>query len=178
VDLTDNERKEMKTIWTSVFLSIFLWCSTASAEYCTVKPENNSTSCIFTTKRNPKDAQIVVSYTQQGWSMMIAVFLKEDFAMIEGDSKVKIKKGDTHSLQYVSTRRDMTTTGRMMEAPIYMVTEAALHDLSNAKGKVRFWLTADDPKEVEVEFAAGLLEDLDAYVAETKMVLKDLFEDE
>ena len=168
----------MKTIWTFIFLSIFLWCSTASAKYCTVKPEKQSTSCIFKTKRNPKDAQIVVSYTQQGWSMMVAVFLKEDFAMIEGDSRAKTKKGEIHSLEYVTTRRDMTTTGRMMEAPVYLVTEALLHDLSNAKGKVRFWLSASDPKEVEVEFAASLFPELDAYVAETKMVLGDLFEDE
>ena len=109
---------------------------------------------------------------------MIAVFLKKDFAMIEGDSKAKTKNGETHNLEYVTTRRDMTTTGRMMEAPVYMATEALLHDLSNAKGKVRFWLAADDPKEVEVEFAASLLSELDAYVAETKMVLSDLFEDE
>ena len=178
VYLAGNERKEMKIIWTFIFLSIFLWCSTASAEYCTVKPEEKSTSCMFKTKRNPKDAQIVVSYTQQGWSMMIAVFLKKDFAMIEGDSIARTKNGETHSLKYVTTRRDMTTTGRMMEAPVYMATEALLHDLSNAKGKVRFWLAADDPKEVEVEFAAKLLSELDAYVAETKTVLGELFEDE
>ena len=178
VCLAGNERKEMKIIWTFIFLSIFLWCSTASAEYCTVKPEEKSTSCMFKTKRNPKDAQIVVSYTQQGWSMMIAVFLKKDFAMIEGDSIARTKNGETHSLKYVTTRRDMTTTGRMMEAPVYMATEALLHDLSNAKGKVRFWLAADDPKEVEVEFAAKLLSELDAYVAETKTVLGELFEDE
>ena len=168
----------MKTIWTCIFLSIFLWCSTASAKYCTVKSGEESSSCIFKTKRTPKDAQIVVSYTQQGWSMMIAVFLKKDFAMIEGDSKAKTKNGEMHSLEYITIRRDMTTTGRMMEAPVYLVTEDLLHDLSNAKGKVRFYLSADDPKEVEVEFAASLFEELDAYVAETKMVLGDLFEDE
>ena len=109
---------------------------------------------------------------------MIAVFLKKDFAMIEGDSKAKTKNGEMHSLKYVSTRRDMTTTGRMMEAPVYITTEALLHDMSNAKGKVRFWLAADDPKEVEVEFAASLLSELDAYVAETKTVLGALFEAE
>lgn len=109
---------------------------------------------------------------------MIAVFLKKDFAMIEGDSKAQTKNGEVHKLEFVTIRRDITFTGRMMEAPVYMVTEDLLHDMSNSKGKVRFWLAAEDPKEVEVEFAAGLFEELDAYVAETRTVLAELFRDE
>lgn len=167
----------MKTFWTLILLAIFLWSSPVSAEYCTVSSEGRSTSCVFKTKRTPKDAQIVVSYTQQGWSMMVAVFLKE-FAMIEGDSKVKTKKGEMYSIEYVTTRRDMTPAGKVMEAPVYIASEELLHELSNAKGKVQFWLSAEKPKEVEAEFAASLFEDLDAYIAETKMVLSDLFEDE
>jgi hypothetical protein len=109
--------------------------------------------------------------------MMVAVFL-EEFAMIEGDSKVETKKGEMYSLKYVTIRRDMTHTGKMMEAPVYLASEELLHELSNAKGKVRFWLSGEKPKEVEAEFAAILFKDLDAYVAETRMVLSDLFEDE
>ena len=167
----------MKTFWTLILLAIFLWSSPVSAEYCTVSAEGNSTSCIFKTKRTPKNAQVVVSYTQQGWSMMVAVFLKE-FAMLEGDSKVKTKKGEMYSLEYVTTRRDMTPAGKVMEAPVYIASEALLHELSSAKGKVRFWLSGENPKEVEAEFAASLFEDLDAYVAETRMVLSELFENE
>lgn len=108
--------------------------------------------------------------------MMIAVFLKE-FAMLDGDSKAKTKKGEMHDLKFVTIRRDMTLSRRMMEAPVYIVDEALLHEMANAKGKIRFWLTAEKPKdEVEVEFSAGLFEGLDEYVAETKMVLGDLFE--
>ena len=167
----------MKTLWVLITASIYLWSASALAEYCTVKPEDNSTSCVFTTKRNPKDAQIIVSYTKQGWSMMIAVFLKE-FAMLDGDSTAKTKNGETHTLKFATIRRDMTINRRMMEAPVYLVDEALLHDMANAKGKVRFWLTAEKPKdEVEVEFSSGLFEGLDDYVAETKMVLGDLFED-
>lgn len=168
----------MKPISTFIFLSIFLWCTPASAEFCTVAPDDNSTSCIFKTKRNPKDAQIVISYTQQGWSMMVAVFFKKDFAMIDGDAKAQTKNGEMHNLEFVNIRRDMTPRGRMMEAPIYIVPEALLNDMSNAKGKVRFWLSAGDPKEVEAEFAAGLFSELDTYIAETKTVLGVLFEDE
>jgi hypothetical protein len=168
--------KPMKALWALLTASIFLWSAPVFAEYCTVKPEDNSTSCVFTTKRNPKDAQVIVSYTKQGWSMMIAVFLKE-FAMLDGDSKAKTKKGEMHDLKFVTIRRDMTLSRRMMEAPVYIVDEALLHEMANAKGKIRFWLTAEKPKdEVEVEFSAGLFEGLDEYVAETKMVLGDLFE--
>lgn len=166
----------MKPFWIVISVAILFWCSPAAAEYCTVKSAGNETSCIFKTKRNPKDSQIIISYTQQGWSMMIAVFLKE-FAMIEGDSRVEIKKGPTHGIEYVSTRRDMTPGGRMMEAPVYLVSESLLHDLANAKGKTRFWLSAEKPREVEVEIAASLFSDIEAYIAETKTVLAALFEE-
>jgi len=109
---------------------------------------------------------------------MVAVFLKKEFAMIEGDSRVTTKSGDEFSIEYVTTRRDITFNGRMMEAPLYLASEELLHTLSNAKGKVRFWLAAEKPEEVEVEFASGLFEDLDAYIAETRLVLGDLFEDQ
>lgn len=168
----------MKTIWTLILLALFFWSSPVLAEFCTVDSENSSTSCIFKTKRAPKDTQVIVSYTQQGWSMMVAVFFKKDFAMIEGDSRVTLKGGETFDIKYVSTRRDLTYDRRMMEAPVYIVGEDLLHALSSAKGKVRFWLTAEKPKEVEVEVSSGLFEDLDAYVAETRTVLSDLFEDQ
>jgi len=167
----------MKAFWILISTAVFLWCSPAYAEYCTVKSDGGGTSCIFATKRTPKDTQVVISYTKQGWSMMVAVFLKE-FAIIEGDARVEIKKGPTHTLEYVSTRRDMTPRGRVMEAPVYMVSEALLHDLGSAKGKTRFWLAADKPKEVEVEVAASLFEDIEAYIAETKTVLAELFKEE
>jgi len=167
----------MKTIWTLILLALFFWSSPVLAEFCTVDSESNSTSCVFKTKRAPKDAQVIVTYTQQGWSMMVAVFFKKDFAMVEGDSRVTLKGGETFDLKYVSTRRDLTLDRRMMEAPVYLVSEDLLHALSNARGKVRFWLTAENPKEVEAEFSSGLFEDLDAYVAETRMVLSELFEE-
>ena len=165
----------MKAFWVPISAALLLWGTPAAAEYCTVKSAGKETSCIFKTERTPKDAQVVISYTQQGWSMMVAVFLK-DFAMIEGDSRVEIKKGPTHSIEYISTRRDMTTNRRLMEAPVYLVSEELLHDLGSAKGKVRFWLSAEKPKEVEVEVAASLFEDIDAYMEETKEVLAELFQ--
>ena len=109
---------------------------------------------------------------------MIAVFFKKDFAMIEGDATAQTKNGELHNLEFIDIRRDMTPRGRMMEAPIYIAPEALLRDMSNAKGKIRFWLSAGDPKEVEAEFAASLFSELDAYITETKTVLGALFEDE
>lgn len=167
----------MKVFWVLISAALLFWGTPAAAEYCTVKSAGKETSCIFKTERTPKDTQVVFSYTQQGWSMMVAVFRKE-FAMIEGDSRVEIKNGPTHTITYVSTRRDMTSNRRLMEAPVYLVSEELLHDLASAKGKTRFWLSAEKPKEVEVEIAASLFEDLDAYVEETKSVLGELFQDQ
>ena len=107
--------------------------------------------------------------------MMIAVFLDE-FAMVEGDAKARTKKGEEHKLKYVTIRRDMMYTGRVMEAPVYLVSEELLHEMSNAKGKVRFWLAALDTKDVEVEVAASLFSGVDDYIAETKSVLGTGFE--
>ena len=103
--------------------------------------------------------------------MMIAVFLDE-FAIIEGDAKAKIKKGEFHTLKYSAIRRDMLYTGRVMEAPVYLVDEEFLHELNDAKGKVRFFVAASESKkDVEVEVAAGLFSGINEYIDETKTLL-------
>ncbi len=67
----------------------------------------------------------------------------------------------------------------MMEAAVYMVSESLLRDLGNSKGKVRFYLDGSlSKKDEEVEVAASLFSDIDAYIDETKTVLAVLFEDE
>ena len=169
----------MKTFSILVVLVMFLCCTPtpASAKYCKINDEGKATSCLYKTKRTPDNAQVVISYTRQGWSMMIAIFLDE-FSMIDGNARAKIKKGGEHTLEFVNIRRDMLYTGRVMEAPVYLVSEEMLHELSNARGKVRFWLNALDTKDVEVEVAAGLFSDIDDYIAETKSLLAELFEDE
>ncbi|MGA9574385.1 MAG: hypothetical protein WBS20_10620 [Lysobacterales bacterium] len=167
----------MKAFWISIAFAIFFWSSAASAEYCMVSPENK-TSCIYKINRIPHNSQIIISYTQQGWSMMIVVF-RDEFAIIEGDSRVETKHGEEQTIKYVSTRRDMVS-GKMMEAALYMVTEPQLREWANASGKIRFYLAATalkKGKEVEVEVAAKNFADVDAYIAETKTVLADLFEE-
>ncbi|HEY5774622.1 MAG TPA: hypothetical protein VIS57_00930 [Xanthomonadales bacterium] len=175
--LVENYGKDVKVIWTFILLTVFLWSSVASAEYCNIGSGDKETSCIYKINRIPKNTQIIISYTQQGWSMLIVVFL-DDFAMIEGDAQVKTKNGETQSIEYVSTRRDMTGN-RMMEAALYLVSEQQLHELGRAKGKIRFYLAATgSKKDVEVEVASSNFEDIDAYISETKTLLGDLFKDQ
>jgi len=168
----------MKSLWMFILVAVFLWCSPASAEYCKVKSDGTSRTCIYKIDRIPHNSQIVISYTREGWTMMIAVFLKE-FALIEGDAKVKSSEGGEQSIEYVSTSRDMTAGGTLMEAAIYKVSESLLRDLGHSKGKVRFYLAGSaSKKDKEVEVAASLFSDIDAYIDETKTVLKALFPNE
>lgn len=170
--------KMMKSFWALIPLILLLWCPPASAKYCTVKAEGKSRSCIFKVDRIPHNSQIIISYTKQGWSMLIVVFMDE-FAIIEGPATVKIKGGKKHTIEHMTTQRDMTPSGRMMEAPIYKVSEELLRELGHAKGKVRFWLRGEEiKKDKEVEVAASLFSDMDAYIEETKTELAALFQDE
>lgn len=166
----------MKTTCIFILLAMFLWCSPVSAEYCTFNSEKNLTSCIYKIDRIQHNTQIVISYTRKGWSMMIAVFL-EEFAMIEGDATVRAGRGEIQSIKHVTTHRDMTPEGKMMEAPIYLVSEAQLREFGNSRGKIRFWLSASDSEDEEVKVAASLFSDIEAYIAETKTELSVLFKD-
>jgi len=167
----------VKAIWTALFLAASIWSAPATATYCRVDTDENKTTCIYKADRIPKGTQIIISYTRQGYTLMIAVFLDE-FAMVEGDAKVEIKNGEPRTLKYVSTRRDMTH-GKMMEAAIYLVDESVLRELGQAKGKVHFYLANTDAKEdVDVKVAASNFDDIDAYIAETKAVLGDLLNEQ
>ena len=167
----------MKTFLTFCLAACLLWTPSAFPKYCNMNEGGNARSCVYRVDRIPKNTQIIISYTQQGWSMMIAVFFDE-FAIIEGTAKVKIHKGDTFDIEHVSTRRDMTPSGRMMEAAIYKVSEELLREMGRAKGKIRIYLATDVTGEEEVEVAAKLFHDLDAYIEETKAELGVLFKEE
>lgn len=165
-----------KSLWALMPSILLLWCIPASAEYCTVKSERETVTCIFKVERIENNSQLVISYTRQGWSMLIAVFVK-DFAIIEGPATVELKNGDQYKIEHIKTQRDMTPEGRLMEAAIYTVSEDLLHELGNAKGKVRFYLQGEAiRKSIEVEVAASMFDDLDAYITETKTRLAPIFE--
>jgi hypothetical protein len=166
----------MKTFLTLVLLAVFLWCSPVLAEFCNAGSESGATSCVFRTGDSSKDKRIVVTYTPQGWALTVTVTLDE-FAMIEGDAKAQTKDGEMYNLEYVTTRRDVGYRREVKEMPVFLVSEAFLHELGSGKGKVTFLLSADNPKEVEVKFSSGKFDDIGAFIAETKIVLADQFED-
>lgn len=169
--------KVIKSIWVLIPLLLLLWCPPASAKYCSVKAEGKSRSCIYKIDRIPHNTQIIISYTKQGWSMLIVVFL-EEFAIIEGPATVKAKKVKKQTIEHIKTQRDMTPGGKMMEAAIYRVSEELLRGLGNSSGKVRFWLKGEEvKKDVEVEVAASLFGDIGEYIDETKTELGVLFQE-
>ncbi len=170
-------RIQVKAFWTVLLLAMVIWSAPASANYCRVDNEDSKTSCIYKADRIPKGTQIIISYTRQGFSMMIVVF-RDEFAIIEGDAKVQTRHGEPHTIKYVSTRRDMTH-GKMMEAALYLVDEEVLQELGQARGKIHFYLAnTDAKKDVDVEVAASNFEDIADYIAETKSVLSVLFDEQ
>ena len=168
----------MKTFLTLIVLAVFLWCSPVYAEFCAPDSENGETKCTFNTSYTAKDTRVSVTYTPLGWALTVTVVVKKEFAFIEGDSKAKTKNGEMYDLEYVSTSRDMAPRRKLKEMPVYIVSEAFLHEIGSDNGKVQFWLTAEDPKEMEVKFSSGMFEDMDAFIAETKTVLGDQYKEE
>ena len=61
---------------------------------------------------------------------------------------------------------------------MYKVSEELLREMGRAKGKIRIYLAADATGEEEIEVAASLFSDMDAYIEETKTTLGVLFEEE
>ncbi|MBT8070625.1 MAG: hypothetical protein HKP21_14040 [Xanthomonadales bacterium] len=160
----------MKTLVTIIFLAMFSWSAPVAAKFCNVNEAENKTLCRYKATRLPDNAQIFITYTDQGFSMMIVIFL-EEFAMVEGDARMKTKKGEMQTLEYVTTHHDMTPEGLMMEAGVYKVTESMLRELGNARGKVRFWLPANDTKDQQLKIAASKFSELEEYIEETKSTL-------
>ena len=160
----------MKTLCTILLTALFIWSAPLSAKYCKTDDAGNTRSCSYSAIGSPDKTQIIVSYTQQGWSMMFAVFV-EEFVLIEGDAKFQVDKGEIRTLKHVNTHRDLTTDGLLMEAPIYSIDEALLHEIKNSGGKVRFWLTATESKDIEIDVWTRKFSKLDEYIAETKATL-------
>lgn len=165
----------MKTFLTLVLLTVSLWCSPVFAEFCKVSTESGATSCTFKTDYFSKGTRIAVTYTPQGWTMTVTV-TRDEFAMIEGDATAQTKDGEVYKLEYVTTRRDVVPRRKVKEEPVYLVSEAFLLEMGSAKGKVVFLLSAEDPEEVEVKVSSGKFDDIEVFIAETKVVLADEFE--
>ena len=68
----------MKSLLTTITAICLLFSPTAFAKYCTLKEDSNARSCVYRVDRIPKSTQIIISYTQQGWSMMIVADMSSD----------------------------------------------------------------------------------------------------
>ena len=165
----------MKTVLAIIFVMVFLWGSPVFAEFCNVSSDSGATECTFKTDWFSKDTRIAVTRSPQGWAMTVTVTLDE-FAMMEGDATAQTKDGEMYNLEYVSTRRDVARRGRVVEMPVYLVSEALLQELGSAKGKVTLLLPAENPKEVKVKFSTGKFDEIDLFITETKAILTDQFE--
>jgi hypothetical protein len=160
----------MKTLCTLLLTTLFLWSSPLAAEYCTTNDAGEVDSCILKINGLPKNTQVIISRLQEGWTLMLVVFLDE-FAMVENDAKVQIGRGDKQNMKYITTHRDVTPEGQVMEAAVYQVTEELLHNLSNADGKVRFYLASSQAKVDRIPIVASRFSELDEYIAETQSAL-------
>ena len=160
----------MKTLCTIILTVVFLWSSSLSAEYCKFDDTGRVRSCEFKISGLKKDSQIIISYTQTGWSLMAVVFVKE-FVFVEGDASIKIGKSELQTMEYVTTRRDIVYGAGMMEAAVFRVSEELLHKLANSDGTVRLYLPAAESKDREIKATASKFSKLDEYIAETKLAL-------
>lgn len=158
----------MKVLSTVVILVLLFWSQAASAEFCTRDATGKELSCRYTdTNGRPHNAMMTISYTQQGWSLMVAIFLDEDWKMIEGDGKLRFKDDTVLDLEYATTHRDLTEQGRLMEAAFYMVGEDVLEKIGSSKGSMYFHLPSEQG-ELELKFWTKRFKEMDDFIAETK----------
>lgn len=159
----------MKIFYTIILATAFLWTSPLYAEYCKYSDTGKVRSCEFKVTGLKKRSQIVISYTQQGWSLMAVIFLKE-FVFVEGDARIEVGKNEPRTLEYVQTRRDVTG-GQMMEAGVFKISEDLLHEIANADGGIRIYLSALESEERRIKANDSRFSGLDDYIVETKAAL-------
>jgi len=150
-------------------MAIALWSSPVSAGFCKYDSSGRVRSCEFKVTGLKKQSQVVISYTQEGWSLMAVIFIDE-FVFVEGDASIKIGKRELQNLEYVATRRDVVVGG-MMEAGVYKVNEEMLHQIANSDGGIRLYLAASESEDRVIKANASRFSDLEDYIAETKTVL-------
>lgn len=159
----------MKTFTAALLTLGIVWSLPAAAEFCRYDNSGKVRSCEFKVTGLKKQSQIVISYTQQGWSLMAVVFVDE-FVFVEGDARIEIGKENTQNLEYVTTRRDVVPGG-LMEAGVFKVSEELLHDIANSDGGIRIYLPASEGEEQRIKANDSRFSDLEEYIAETKTVL-------
>ena len=98
---------------------------------------------------------------------MIAVFL-EDWLMLEGDASIQMGDDKVRELKYVTSHKDLTEQGALMEAVTFMVSEELLLEMQSSKGTFRITLPAKEADDLELKFWAKRYKKLDEFIAETK----------
>ena len=158
----------MKILGTTFLLFIFLWSSSLAAEYCKVDDFDNSTSCILVVNtgglREPR-----IMFASEGSDWQLAVYMVfEDWARLDGDSKIKIDEGEILTLKHVTTSRDVISGDTLTEVAIYRTSEDLLQAIAKAKEVVWFRLSAAKTTDQDLKIAASKFSELGAFITEAK----------
>jgi hypothetical protein len=160
-----------KALSTVLLLAIFLWSPQVSAEYCKTNASTDLISCRYSDHNGkPHNASLTISYTRQGWSMMIAIFV-DDWLMLEGDASIQMGDDKVRELKYITSHKDLTEQGALMEAVTFLVSEELLLEMQSSKGTFRITLPAKEADDLELKFWAKRYKKLDKFIAETKAAL-------
>lgn len=157
----------MKIPGSLMILAMLFLSASVSAEYCTFDESGRPTSCTYNAVGGLEGSQYIVSYTQQGWALTIALYF-EEFVMVEGDATFKVRGHDLQTLEYVTTARDIAAGDLVVEAAVYKVSEEQLLQLANASGKVKFTVPSIDDEDQVIKVQSVQFKELPEYIAETK----------
>lgn len=158
----------MKVLSTLLMLILLIWAMPADAGFCSRDDDTGTLSCRYIdTNGRPHNAMMTISLSREGWSLMVAVFLDEDWLMIEGDGKILFKDETVFELEYAATRRDLTEQNRLMEAAFFVVEEDVLRKIGSSKGSM-FITVPSEQGDIELKFWTKRFKEMDAFIAEAK----------
>ena len=144
------------------------WSQVILAEFCARNEATDILSCRYTdTNGRPHDAMMTISRTREAWSLMLAVFLDEDWLMMDGDATVRFKDDTVIEIEHATTHRDLTAQGSLMEAAFFLIEEDLLHKISSSKGSMYFDVPIENG-ELELKFWTKRFKEMDDFLAETK----------
>ena len=156
----------MKILYTALLSLVILWSPAIFAKYCKYNDAGRVRSCEFKVTGLKNNSQIIISYTQQGWSLMAVIYIDE-FVLVEGDARIKIGKNEPRTLEYVKTSRDVSG-GKMVEAAVFLTSEDVLHEIANSSRAIRIYLPAAEAEDQVIKANDSRFDGLEDYIAETK----------
>jgi hypothetical protein len=102
--------------------------------------------------------------------MMVAIFV-DDWVMLEGDASIQMGDDKVRELKYITSHKDLTEQGALMEAVTFLVSEELLLEMQSSKGTFRITLPAKEADDLELKFWTKRYKKLDKFIAETKAAL-------